>query len=723
MKSKGNLYIVLFIFQLFSLHAISQKKKPADTQKPAQVNRKAAISVFAKAYGDSIVLRWAPNTNWAWSDLNQSGYLIERIDLSEAKHPRRQVITAQPLKPLSLEQFKTVFNKEDQYAAIAAQCLYGKNFAVNIRKGQGGVEDKASVWNSRYVYAVQVADYNGRVAAAEALRYSDNKVQKNGIYIYRVYAAKMPGQAKIDTGNVMVQNKVQAVVSKPHLTEVISRDRIAEIHWGRVQPEQYSSYYVERSADGKKFTSLTRTPYFSSRPDSSFLRKDSVHTRIYTLLQTQQVYVDSLPQDYHPYYYRIRGINTFAELSDYSDTLSALGVDLTPPAAAIMENPKFLSGRKIQLKWKKPLREKDFKGYLVSRAHLINGPYTLLSEKLIDPSAVQFTDTAAFEHGQNFYILMVVDTAGNHAESIPAMAMVPDKTPPAVPKGLKGFIQKDGLVHLSWNANTEVDLKGYKVYFANSNSHVYSQITISPDADTTFTDSITLRTLTKEIWYKVVAVDMNNNHSAYSEPLRLRKPDIVPPVPPLASKIHVDTGGVQIDWIQSSSEDVVNYLIYRKESRSDWKVIARVKHDTSKTVFHFTDFNIVPFKDYTYCAEAVDEDSLHSSRSAVISASVKTIPDLPPLKTLTAVYDDKTNQVRLKWQYNDKGGYFFVLYKAMGNDPLTKFQSADSKSSQYTDFAPPGKTTSLRYAIQVVFQDSRGRTRISSPVAVNIPEK
>jgi hypothetical protein len=723
MIQQNKISIVLIFLQLAALVAPCQRKKSAAVPELPPANLHAEIRVWTKSYGDSIVIRWGPTADWAWTNLNFNGYTIERIDLSEAKHPKKELITAQPLKPLTLDQFKTNFSKNDKYAAIAAQCLYGKNFSVNLRKGQGGQVDKASVWNSRYTYALQVADYDARVAKAEALRFTDTKVQKNGIYIYRIYASKPSSQGKIDTGNVMVQNERTSVRSKPHIGEIISRDRVTELHWDRAQQEQYSGYFIERSVDGSRFTALNQDPYFSSRPDSSQVARDSIQKKIFALLKEKQVFIDSLPVNYKKYYYRIHGINAFAENSDYSDTVIAMGVDLTPPAAAIVQNPVFSGGKKILLKWKKPLKEKDFKGYVVTRAHLVNGPYVSLTPTLLDPQATQFTDTAAFAHGQNFYIVLVVDTAGNTASSIPAMGLVPDHTPPVAPLGLKGFIDRDGHVHLSWNRNTEEDLKGYKVYFANSNEHVYSQVTIQPTSDTVYTDSITLRTLTKTIWYKVVAVDENNNHSPYSLPVSLRKPDIVPPVPPLASKIRVDTGGVQVDWIQSPSEDVVGYIVYRKEKNAGWIAIGHFKHDSTKKSFHFTDASLKPFQDYSYCAEAVDEDSLHSAKSTPVNAAVKTIPDLPPLKTLTATYDTKVKQVQLKWQFNDNGSYFFVLYKATGSDPLARFHSADSKTDQYSDNVDNNMNGNIRYAIQVLYKDKRGRTQISEPVTVPVSSR
>ncbi|HTR31792.1 MAG TPA: hypothetical protein VMH27_21110 [Puia sp.] len=690
-------------------------------QKIPAVDFHAQIRVLAESCGDSIVLRWGPTDPRAWSLLNRNGYLIERIDISQPNHPVRSVITPQPLKPWTLDHFKSSFGPNNKYAAIAAQCFYGKNFNSNLRQGQPGIRDKANVWKNRYAFAMQVADFDGEVAKAEGVRLTDTKVVKGGVYIYRVYAAQPAAHGKIDTGNTLVQNQGRTSPARPRLGEIVALDRIAELHWPRSGEGQYSGFLIERSDDGTHFKTLTDLPYLASLPDTNMAKRDSVHARIATLLKTNELYIDSLPFNYHRYYYRIRGVNAFAEWSPWSDTLSTSGRDLTPPSPPVVLTPKFTKGNTLVVRWKKPVREADFKGYVVSRSHnAAAGPYTSLNNVLLPPSATEFTDTGAFAHGQNFYMVIALDTAGNMGTSLPAMGLVPDNTPPGVPKGLRGFIDRKGLVHLTWRSNPEEDVKGYKVYFANAANHVFSQITIHPTPDTTFTDSITLHTLTKSIWYKIVAVDWNNNHSPYSPAVPLKKPDLVAPVAPLAEKVYVDTAGVQIDWIQSSSEDVVRYIIYRKEGKGPWVPFASQRHDSSKVHWHFTDASVKPFVAYSYTAEAVDDDSLHSGRPTPVQATVKTVPDLPPLRTLTAEYDSKGRQVHVRWQYTNTGNYFFILYK--GTAALSRYRSLGSDKSEYVDNDLPAGGGGVGYAIQVMFKDKRGQTRVSDRVAVNLPQ-
>jgi uncharacterized protein len=716
MKSTVRVILVCLLGVACVMPTVAQKKTPG--KQADKIILQSGIRVIAKAYGDSIVLRWAPARSWAWFKLNAIGYKIQRIDVSEKDNPKTEWLTPTPLKPFTLEKLKTTFGAGNTHAAIAAQCLYGKNFDTHLRPGQAGIADKSNVTDARYAFALQSADFDGGVATAIALRYADKNVKKGGTYIYRVVPAASATQGTIDTGNTLIINTVTAVAATPVIKESLAFDRLVELHWDRTGADTWSGYYIERSEDGRNFKQLNTLPFITSRPDSALLKQDTTKARLFGMLQTQHIFIDSLPQNYRAYTYRIRGINAFAELSTYSNSSTLSGRDLTAPVAVSMLNPTYVSGQKIKVLWKKDVIEKDCKGYYISRAHTVNGPYETLNEQLLPAAATEFTDEHAFAHGGSFYMVIAVDTANNISSSVPAMGLVPDVTAPAVPTGLKGIIGRNGLVTLNWIANKEDDIKGYKVYFANAPDHVFTQITSGPDSLTRFVDSITLKTLTKNIWYKIVAVDYNNNHSDYSPPVQLRKPDIVPPAPPLASNIIVSDKGVEMDWIQSSSEDVVSYVIYRRQDNNERTMIAKYKHNTSVAGFHFKDTTLKPNLSYNYIAEAIDEDSLRNP-SLPVQVKINTVPQRPAITTLKAVYDSKAKAVQLNWQYTATGDYFFVLYRSADKEPMQRWQSVNKEENKFADHTvSAGK--SYRYAIQAVHRDANGNTTSGAPVEVMI---
>src|SRR5689334_14708717 len=98
--------ILFFLFFLFSQNAIFSQKNNAPVLR-------SGISVIARAYGDSIVLRWAPQQAWAWHKLNIIGYRIERIDISEKDNLRREWLTTVALKPWPLEKIKSSFTSNN----------------------------------------------------------------------------------------------------------------------------------------------------------------------------------------------------------------------------------------------------------------------------------------------------------------------------------------------------------------------------------------------------------------------------------------------------------------------------------------------------------------------------------------------------------------------------------------------------------------------------------
>ncbi|NIG56417.1 fibronectin type III domain-containing protein [Chitinophaga sp. Cy-1792] len=700
-------YILFCLLSLINVAAAQQKNVPGQ----------AAVRVVAKPYGDSVVLRWAPTTGLAWEALNHSGYLIERLELHPGADPLKQLLTSVPLKPKTLEQFKQLFAPGNLYAATAAQCLYGKNAAGHIRPGVPGVADQADVLTSRYAFTLQVCDFDPQVASAAALRYVDKQVKPGGVYIYRIYPAAALTM-KVDTGIIIVKDSAALTRTTPVLSAVLGRDRTAELHWSRSQPDFYTAYDIERSEDGQHFIKLNNKPFISPKPDPAMVQRDSIQARMYLLLEQQMVFMDSLPQNYHTYHYRIRGINPFGEWSDYSATLTIQGRDLTPPPAPVLQNPKYVTGRSIRLSWKQPAGAPDLKGYYVTRAHTITGPFITLTDKLLSPGINTYTDDSAFIHGSNYYIIAAIDTAGNISSSFAGMGIVPDTTPPAPPVGLAGTIDKQGHVRLHWNRNKEEDAAGYKVYFANNPRDYYSQVTGVAVADTTYTDSITLETLSKDIWYKIAAVDENGNHSRFSAAVKLRRPDIVPPVPPLASKVYVDTAGVQIVFIASSSPDAARYIIYRKTEKSGWEQVAAMPHIPGKDTLHFTDRQLKPLVAYTYCAETIDEDSLHSAKSSPVNAMIKTLPLWPAITTLQVKYNDKTGVATLQWQHHDQGSYFYVLYRAKEGQPLVRFASAAGDAAAFADALGKGVNGNVRYAIQVMYSDGRGAGAVSTPVVV-----
>jgi uncharacterized protein len=694
------------------------------------------VRVLAKAYEDSIVIRWAPGNAVAWTLGKDSGYRIARIDYSDPQHPVTTLLSSSLFRPMSLDQMKATLDHNDKYAAIAAQALYGNDFRMTKQEPVGfakKVKQEHDVLNFRYSFALQAADFSAPVASALALRWVDKDVKKGGSYIYVV---TVPGGNKnyvVDSAASYIANIKEKSGPVPEGLQGYGFDRQVELHWNRRQSGNFSAYFIERSDDGgKTFHALNKLPFYA--PDqtpanpASAAKKDSSLQKVGSLLRDHQVYVDSVAQDYHPYYYRVRGINAFAELSPYSVAVVVQGRDLTPPVPPVIDSAKNLAGGNIDISWTQRTPAPDLAGYYISRANSVQGPFTPITRTLLPPGTRRFTDSAALPHVPNYYVVIAVDTAKNVSASAAHAGYLTDTIPPAAPALVAGTIDSSGVVRLHWAANRETDLKGYKVYYAYGQKDQFSQLNPGSQAgsgagvlsDTSFTDTISMKSLNRRIWYKVVAVDRSGNHSAYSAPAVLKKIIVVPPSAPVAGNIDVKGHRVAIEWIESRSEGAAGYQVMRKGPGADstWTPVASLHQDWSRQSLLFIDSTIVANTDYYYAAQTIDSTGCRSGLSFAVHVRNNAADSIPSLANLQAKLDGQHHHVSLSWQYKDTGDYFFVVYRSVNNGTLDAWRSFDKNLSSGED--DQVSTGTYNYAIKIVHRDRPAVSAVSKPVQLLI---
>ena len=165
----------------------------------------------------------------------------------------------------------------------------------------------------------------------------------------------------------------------------------------------------------------------------------------------------------------------------------------------------------------------------------------------LNPDVRTFTDTKP--EMSNYYLIRAFDANNQTSSSFPTLAQLIDSFPPAKPVMPKATIDSIGNVTLSWTKNPEEDILGYRVFRSNFLNAEFGQQTKSAVSDTFFTEKINLKTLSKKIYYKIAAIDLNFNQSELSEALLLEKPDIMPPVPPLFQSAKSTIDGVKLQWI------------------------------------------------------------------------------------------------------------------------------------------------------------------------------
>jgi len=244
------------------------------------------------------------------------------------------------------------------------------------------------------------------------------------------------------------------------------------------------------------------------------------------------------------------------------------------------------------------------------------------------------------------------------------------------------------VVKLAWAPNRERDIMGYRVYRTNSTERGYEmiQVTVEPVTEPRFTDTIVVRTLTRDIFYTVVAVDRNYNNSQFSDTLRLERPDLLAPVPPVFVDATVSDTAVVLQWQPSTSRDVKSHQLYRRApGESTWKAIGGTM---GRTASGYTDRDVRKRVTYEYMLTATDSTGLRSDESVSFSARPYDLGLLQNVGSLKVAPDSRGNGLRLTWDYPKQAKESrvrFVVYRATGPGKLMQFTAVAGDLREFID--------------------------------------
>jgi hypothetical protein len=667
---------------------------------------KPAVAAIAKSFGDSIIIRWAPNTPMAWKLSNKDGYVIERYtlpkDQKEAKKTNAiKVVLASGIKPIPLEQWEPVAKRTD-FGAIAAQAIYGKSFNVNNKDPNNFMQavSLAQELESRFSFALFSADQSLMVAKASGLMFTDKTIQKGEKYVYKIYSITQNSSYKIDTGFVFIGTDDNKPLPKPIQVKGDFGDRVVLLSWNKIYFDNiYSNYFIERSSDnGKTFVRTSKLPFINTSPTAEG--------------KAEMMYrVDSLPENNVRYLFRVRGVSPFEEIGPPSDTIGGLGKKAPLSLAPAINSVTNTKDGKIKINWRFPKEQNSkVKQFEILRARKANGDYKTLGS--VKPDKREFIDDEPAR--TNYYIIRLTDVNDNAVSSFPALGQPIDSLPPVKPVGLSGTIDPKGILTLTWKKGSDEDLKGYRVYMANSLKEEFTQVTREAVRDTLFNDTINLNTLTSKVYYKIMATDMNGNISVFSDPVTLKRPDIIPPVPPVIQKFTASDSAIYFKWVPSTSEDVVKQVLYRKEKNTPkWQSIAVLTPKTSE----YFDTSAVARIIYEYCLTAVDDSKLESDKTQVFTLALVDYGFNGKMGQIESKVDRQEKKIELKWEYSDKQPERFVIYRSTKDEPLRIYKSVSGSEKKFVDKSLTMNTT-YTYRIKASYPDGSG-SPLSKEIIIN----
>ena len=708
------------------LEKMSQKEyeqflltQPIDTTRSDTTTVAFSVQVLARAKGDRVLLRWAPDEFAPWYLANKHGYNILRMD-KDGKIDTLQ----KALKPYTLEQLKTRFEPDDSLAGAAAQMLYGKGTELNMAIGTDGAEGIMQVYEeqqTRFAYAMLLAEVRPDLAEAMALMYVDETAEKNAEYQYTI-TTNIPKEVLNMIYQPVYVKNVKEKPSKydPVITDSMGVDgRSIRLFWSRTP--QFSTYDIERQGENGEWIKLNERRFMTL-----FTQEDE---------STVQNIFEDIDLEPGTYRYRICGYDTFGEKSEYSAVHTAQLHDVIPPTAPVIvqfnvERPTE-NTIMADVIWEKNIIEPDFLGYNVYYYNAqVDSVWVKLNEQLLDPEMQSFRCEVSFL-GTGHVTVVALDTANNSSAAMPQELFIADFTPPAAPTGLQYVMSPTGSVMIKWNKNPEPDVAGYHLYYANDSTHTFLQKSGKMTRTTVIFDTLQVTNVTQRyMYYRVKAYDYSGNESAFSPILTVKRKNYDPPRPCRIDSVWQDTKKVYMTWFPSSEDDVEKFYVYRRVHGEEYNTLISVlTKDSVKNGRLLVVDSPEPNskKRYYYHIETMNETGVVSEPSYETSFLFKGETVLPLTLRMGAAYRNDDEQVHIAWDIEgitrdmlDKGLYI-CLYRRWNDDDIFRFMRSVNISETNAIDAHMEPGDKAEYRIRVRSREGH-LSPYSNVVEVTVPK-
>ncbi len=645
------------------------------------------IKLIASPQQNKVLLRWAVNDALTWKKANQYGYFLERTLISRNEQsvlPLQKVIlnNNQPFIPAPLEDWKQPFETDDN-AAVIAQALYGESFQTGNLDPIASIMAVNQEMQQRFVFALVASEQSFSAAKLAGWAYEDTDVQPGEKYFYKIWIASPTEEVLANEATVLTGVDFYQPLPTPQKPLVFFKENKADINWDfGMLKDTYTSYDVERSIDDVNYTKINDYPIFNAE-------KEKPNKPI------SLSFADSIPNN-KTYYYRIKGRTSFGQIGPPSLSTNGQGKETLKFVPQITKKLITKDDTAI-IHWQFDKEANNLiKGFQLQRSNTDFDGFTTVVDN-IPPTTRKITYTKLKRI--NYFKIVAVGRNGDVRPSHAAIVQPTDSIPPKPPTGLLGTVDTLGVVKLNWTANTENDLGGYRVFRSNNSKTEFFEVTKRPVKQINFTDTIQAKNLNKKIYYKILAQDQRYNASKFSEVLTLDKPDIIAPSSPVITKYQLENLKVNLEWIPSSSNDVVAHLIYRSKNGSEqWEKLSEIQNKETT----YIDSDIEPNISYRYVIVAKDATGLESKPTSPLEIEVteELFQDL--ITKFSGYANRESRSILLSWRMAKKEVseiHIFKTTKASNKLSLYKVLKGAEKTFEDQDLQI---NSTYEYAVKAV---------------------
>lgn len=643
------IYILFFSIIFFSFSSLFSQSK----------------SIYVKPWvkKNEVILRWVPASEAIYKLAIKNGVNVVRYEkLNNAlSSPVNVAFNLKPL--LSKDTLKWAYVLKDNPQSVMAYKII-----LSLEKNETAVS-KEEQSNNKMFYDMMLltADLYADVSKACGLYIKDTTIISGKEYMYKFEVKSQLNPTKPITESISVNTgklSFNPIISS--LKGKIKGNKV-QLKWNNKSfLQNYSGYNVERSFDSVNFKKVNDAPviYMATQFEK---QKDEITFDDTCNVQNQKVF------------YRLVGINHFGELGKPSNlvTLKTYRELFSLPE---IDSLRVLNNQKVYLSWK--MKDKNdnayVKEYVLLKSKKDSGPYQSIFKTT---SLLNYIDEKP--DASNYYKVAAISNGNDTMYSYSNLALIIDTIPPAAPVGLKATVDIKGNVRLTWDKNVESDLQGYKIFKANSKDEEFVQVLNKFILTNEYKDKLNLKTLTKHIYYRVVATDKRFNNSNFSEIVEVKRPDTIPPVAAIINDLKLLQNGIKVSWIPSSSEDAKFYVLYRQNAIINKPEIKVKEWNSKDSLVSFLDTTLVLGEFYKYKIVLLDEDD---------NISVSNIPSIKyetgfrkKITQFNYEVDRASKRINLNWLYPFGDIEKYIIYRAKNEDTYTLIKTLNGSESSYID--------------------------------------
>lgn len=264
--------------------------------------------------------------------------------------------------------------------------------------------------------------------------------------------------------------------------------------------------------------------------------------------------------------------------------------------------------RKVELSWN---QQRNYSGINVYRRTSqteqwtkVGTVNTITSQSYVDHDPKRLREGLSYD-----YALSAFDSTGESPLSNIVSART--KGLPQPPQSFGALGDQVKQVPLTWQANEDTDVKGYKVYRLEPSGELDLLETTSSRTVTSYLDEGSFfKKLENGVnyTYRISSINLHDVEGPLSSTITARTKPV--PLPVEALSANENAGTVNLQWQPSAQPDIRYYQVYRGSSCSS---VRKLNRSTSQS---FTDSGTSAGKTYCYRVTAIDVAGLEGNYSA-----------------------------------------------------------------------------------------------------------